>query len=69
MKLHDINEVTFPRVCRIHTIVLEVSSEYIRKSSAVMFFLPNIGSYVKWTVESINDSIPYSAFRQTLTSI
>ena len=32
------HEVTFPRVCRIYTIVLEVSSEWTRKSLAVMSF-------------------------------
>ena len=39
MKLHDINEVTFPpRLQNTHNSFGSVLGKYIRKSSAVMFF-------------------------------
>ena len=69
MKLHDINEVTSPpRLQSTHNSFGNVLGIYQEKFSCNVL-LPNIGSYVKWTVESINDSIPYSVFRQTSTFI
>ena len=69
MKLHDINEVTFPpRLQNTHNSFGSVLGIYQEKFSCNVL-LPNIGSYVKWTVESINGSIPHSVFRQTSTFI